>query len=252
MLNRKRRHNFGTSSCRNAAKTSQRLTMETIEKPKKAKKKIVKNRSKTTANIFQKKPEKPIQIANEELKKIIGEKAARKGCWIIYGVEKNGKTWFTLQLAKELAKFEKVNYISAEEGLEDSFTEAVKRAGITTTTKILWDEYLSVEEIIEKHKRQRSAPIIIIDNLTMYSDEMKPSELRKKLINELPDKLIIFVAHEERKDAYPALAKMAKKMAKVVFHIVGLKAIVTSRYSEGGEIEIDKQKSEIYHGKITN
>jgi hypothetical protein len=41
---------------------------------------------------------------------------------------------------------------------------------------------------------------------------------------------------------------MAKKLAKVIFHIEGLKAFVTSRFSIGGEIVIDEEKSEIYHG----
>ena len=82
----------------------------------------------------------------------------------------------------------------------------------------------------------------------MYSDEMKPTEIKKRLIDALPNKLIIFVAHEERKDAYPAVARMAKKLAKVIFHIEGLKAFVTSRFSPGGEIVIDERKSEIYHG----
>lgn len=206
-------------------------------------------RSKTTSNLFQKKKNALVVFTHTVLQSVIGN-AERKGCWIIYGCEKNGKTWFTLKLAKEIAKHERVAYISAEEGLDDSFTEAIRRAGITTSDDILWDEYLSVDEIIEKFQKQRSANIIIIDNLTMYSDEMKPTEIKKKLLDALPSKLIIFVAHEERKEAYPAIARMAKKLAKVIFHIEGLKAFVTSRFSPGGEIVIDEEKSEIYHGSV--
>ena len=204
-------------------------------------------RSKTTSSLFQKKKNALVVFTHMVLQSVIGN-AERKGCWIIYGCEKNGKTWFTLKLAKEIAKHERVAYISAEEGLDDSFTEAIRRAGITTADDILWDEYLSIDEIIEKFKKQRSANIIVIDNLTMYSDEMKPTEIKKKLLDALPSKLIIFVAHEERKEAYPAIARMAKKLAKVIFHIEGLKAFVTSRFSPGGEIVIDEEKSEIYHG----
>lgn len=188
-----------------------------------------------------------VQLAHPALAEIIG-KAERKGCWIVYGYEKNGKTWFALKLAKEIAKFERVAYVSAEEGLDDSFIEAVRRANITTADNILWDEYLTVDEIIEKFSKQRSANIIVIDNLTMYADEMKPTEIKKKLLDTLPNKLIIFVAHEERKEAYPAIARMAKKLAKVIFHVEGLKAFVTSRFSPGGEMIIDEEKSEIYHG----
>lgn len=205
-------------------------------------------RSKTTSNLFVKSKSATVHFANTVLLEIVGN-AERKGCWIIYGYEKNGKTWFTLKLAKEIAKFERVAYISAEEGLDDSFIEAVRRAGITTIDNILWDEYLSVDDIIHKFNKQRSANVIIIDNLTMYSDEIKPTEIKKKLMDALPNKLIIFVAHEERKEAYPAIARMAKKLAKVVFHVEGLKTFVTSRFSQGGEMVIDEQKSEIYWGK---
>lgn len=204
-------------------------------------------RSKTTSNLFAKKQTASVRFTNKEFKEVIGN-AERKGCWIIYGYEKNGKTWFTLKLAKEIAKHERVAYISAEEGLDTSFTNAVKRAGITTSDNILWDEYLPVEDIVKKFQKQRSANVIVIDNLTMYSDEMKPTEVKKKLMDALPNKLIIFVAHEERKEAYPAIARMAKKLAKVIFHIEGLKAFVTSRFSPGGELVIDEEKSEVYHG----
>lgn len=204
-------------------------------------------RSKTTSNLFAKKKTATVDFSNKEFLEVIGS-AERKGCWIIYGYEKNGKTWFTLKLAKEIAKHERVAYISAEEGLDDSFVEAARRVDISTSDDILWDEYLSVDEIIKKFQKQRSANIIIIDNLTMYSDEIKPTEIKKRLMDALPNKLIIFVAHEERKEAYPAIARMAKKLAKVIFHIEGLKAFVTSRFSKGGEIVIDEEKSEVYHG----
>lgn len=204
-------------------------------------------RSLTTTQLFQKRGDKPITIKDKVLKEVLGN-VVMAGCWIIYGAEKNGKTWFALWLAKQLARCERVNYISAEEGLADSFTSAVNRVGITTNDRIIWNEYLNVDDIIEKFSKQRSAKIIVIDNLTMYSDELRPIELKKKLLDALPNKLIIFVAHEERKQPYPAIANMAKKLSSVIFHIEGLKAFVTSRFSTGGEIVIDEEKSEIYWG----
>ena len=204
-------------------------------------------RSLTTKNLFEKKGGKPIQFFNEILRAVIGA-ATIMGCWIIYGSEKNGKTWFALWIAKQLSMFERVHYISAEEGTEDSFKIAVERAGITTDDNILWDDYLSIDEIIEKFKKQRSANIIVIDNLTMYADELKPSEIKKRLLAELPNKLIIFVAHEERKQPFPAIARHAKKMASVIFHVQGLKTFVTSRFSTGGEVIINEEKSTIFWG----
>jgi predicted ATP-dependent serine protease len=205
------------------------------------------SRSLTSRNLFEKRTGRTVQLSGILAEAVGG--AERRGCWMIYGAEKNGKTWFALTLAKNIAQFERVAYISAEEGLYSSFQNACRRASITVTDKILWNEYMSIDEIIEKYRHPRTPNIVFIDNLTIYTDEIKPGELKKKLINALPNKLIVFVAHEERKDAYPAIARMAKKMANVVIHIRGLKAFITSRFSEGGEMVIDEQKSALFWGE---
>ncbi|MDR3350731.1 MAG: hypothetical protein LBN98_03655 [Prevotellaceae bacterium] len=204
-------------------------------------------RSLTSRNLLEKHAGRTVQLSGV-LAEAVGNAECR-GCWIIYGAEKNGKTWFALTLAKEIARFERVGFVSAEEGLDKSFQDACLRAGITAADKILWDEYLSINEIIEKYRRPRTPNVVFIDNLTMYADELKPSELKKKLMDALPGKLIVFVGHEERKEAYPALARMAKKMAKVIIHIQGLKAFVISRFSAGGELSIDEQKSALFWGE---
>lgn len=211
------------------------------------------SRAKTTKNVFDKKPGKIVSIGDPVLSEAIG-KATRRGCWLIYGAEKNGKTWFSCRLAKELAKpdangvRDKVYYISAEEGLEDSFKGAMKRAGITTADRVLWDEYLTIEEMVEKFSKPKSANIIFVDNLTLYKGDLTPKELKIKLLDKLPDKLFVFVAHEERKEPAPDTARMAKKLAKVIVHVQGLTAFVTSRFSAGGEIVIDEEKSKIFWG----
>ena len=53
-----------------------------------------------------------------EWKKILGNRE-RKGCWMIYGNAKNGKTSFALRLANYLSSIEKVLYIAAEEGCDE-------------------------------------------------------------------------------------------------------------------------------------
>lgn len=204
-------------------------------------------RSLTTKNLLDKRLGAKISIKNRSLRELVGD-AGRRGCWLVYGNEKNGKTWFALQLAKELSKTERVGFISAEEGLDDSFIVATRRAGLTAKDKILWDEYLSVEAIIEKYSKRKAPNIIFIDNLMMYEDELRPSRLKIDLIDKLPDKLFILIAHEERREAYPAVARKAKKLAKVIINVRGLKADITSRFSAGGEVDIDDTKSEICWG----
>lgn len=204
-------------------------------------------RSLTARNLFEKRTGKTVRFDSDLLTEAIGE-AEMKGCWLIYGPEKNGKTWFTLQLVKALAYYDKVNYISAEEGTDLSFRKACERAGITSADKILFDEYLSLEEIREKFSKPKTANILVIDNLTIYPDEFKTFGMRD-FINAFPNKLIIFVAHEERKLPYPACAKMASKLAKVIVNVRGLKAFVVSRFSQGGSIDINEEMSEMYWGE---
>jgi len=204
----------------------------------------------TARNVIDKKITDRHRIAHEIIAKAIGD-AERKGCWLIYGFEKNGKTWFTLILAKALAVFEKVVYISAEEGTDFSFQMACERAGISASDNIVFSEYLSPDEIIEKFSKPKTPNIIIIDNLMIYRGKLKTDNLFE-FVNKMPNKLIIFVAHEKRNEAYPAVAEEAKRMAKVIIYIKGLRAFVTSRFSKGGTIDINDEKSEMYWGDSTS
>jgi len=204
-------------------------------------------RGRTTRNLFERKPSKIVQITNPVLGEAIG-KAERTGCWFIYGPEKNGKTTLALMLAQTLAKGERVAYISAEEGLDKSFTDACRRAGINVTDKILWEDYISVEDIVAAYSKSKAPRIIFIDNLTIYSDEITPKELKKKLIDALPGRLIVLIGHEERNLPYPAVARMASKMAKVNFRVQGLQASIVSRFGPGGDIVIDHDRAELYWG----
>jgi hypothetical protein len=208
-------------------------------------------RSLTTKNVLEKKHFAKIEFQSEVLREVVGE-ANRKGCWLIYGREKQGKTSLALQLLRDIIKTERVGYISAEEGLDDAFILAMKRAGVKITDKANWNEYLSIEDIVLKFRKHKSPDVIFIDNLTIYNDELKKVNIKKALLDKLPNKLFIFLAHEERKEPYPASARLASKLAKVIFHVSGLKASVTSRFSQGGEIEIDEKKCEVIWGGSTN
>ena len=206
-------------------------------------------KSLTAKNLFDKRIGKQVELTNPVLAEAIGA-AEMRGIWLFYGPEKNGKTWFVLQVARDLAATsrKKLAYISAEEGTDESFRLACERAGITADTRILFDEYMPIEDIIEKFSKPKTADIIFIDNLVVYADELRGLGVRD-LANALPDKLLVLVAHEERKEPYPASARMAKKLAKVHVNIKGLKAFVVSRFAQqGGEIVINDDLSEMYWG----
>ncbi len=205
-------------------------------------------RGRTTRNLFERKPSKIVSVANPLLEDAIGE-AEQTGCWFIYGPEKNGKTTLALMLAQALSSDEqRVAYISGEEGLDKSFTDACRRAGINVEDKILWEDYMSITDIVACYSRPKAPRIIFIDNLTVYHDEVTPKDLKKTLIDALPGRLIVLIGHEERGTPYPAVARMAGKLAKVIFHVRGLRASIVSRFGPGGEITIDEERAELYWG----
>lgn len=177
---------------------------------------------------------------------VLGE-LERNGIWIIYGNEKNGKTQFTLLLAEYLSKFEKLMYISAEEGTGFSFQQNLKRANIDAkTSKIMFYEYLLLDEIEEILSRREPPRIVVIDNATVYIDDLKTAQLRR-LKNKFPKVLFIIIAHEDKKEPVTAMAKLAKKLANVIIRVEGLTAFVGGR-CPGGIINIDLQKAMLYHG----
>lgn len=168
------------------------------------------------------------------------------GAWIVYGDEKNGKTWFSLMLAQYLSSFERTMYVSAEEGLSYFFVDAMKRAKIDPKNKSLqFSNYLSLDELSIKIAKQKAAKIIVIDNLLMY-DEVRSKKL-KDFIMKHQNKLLIFMSHEERKQPAGANGKMVKKLSNVIVRVVGLKCFVSGRVP-GGTFSIDKNSSELYHG----
>lgn len=169
------------------------------------------------------------------------------GIWLLYGKDKNGKTWGTLLITDYLSQFEKVLYVSAEEGTDMEFQAALKRANIDSNNKnIHFIEYEPLEDLKLRLSKHKSPKIVVIDNLTMYNDELKGKDI-KELKQEFPNKLFILLAHEERNQPYTAAAQMAKKLAKVIMRVKGLAITVGGRVP-GGNILIDIEKAMLYHG----
>lgn len=170
-----------------------------------------------------------------------------KGCWILYGQEKNGKTWFALFLLQVLSFFGKALYVSAEEGIGKTFTDSVRRAKIDTDiVNMKFCEYVRIDELDAALAKKRAPKFILIDNLTIYNDELKGVRL-DKLLKKHSDKLFIFLAHEENKQPYTAAAKRAKKLAQIIIHVEGLACQVFGR-CPGGTMLVDETAAKIYYG----
>lgn len=170
------------------------------------------------------------------------------GAWLIYGGEKNGKTWFALMLAGYISRFERTLYISAEEGTGKHFVASCKRANIEPgNSQLQFMEYMPLEELDERLKKRKAAKVIFIDNCTVYADELKGGVLRQLLLTH-NEKLFVFIAHEDKGEPYTASAKLARKLAKIIVRVEGLTASISGR-CPGGKISIDETKSALYWGE---
>ena len=179
-------------------------------------------------------------------KKIFGTPESN-GIWLIYGKEKNGKTWFSLKFAEYLSQFAKTLYLSIEEGTGKDFVEACRRAKLNPENgNLQFLEYITNEQLNKKLKMRNAARIVFIDNVTVYQDDLKYGKL-KKLSDDNPKVLFVYIAHEEKKEPYTATAKMAKKIAKIIVNIDGLACFVAGR-CPGGVISINEEKAMLYHG----
>ena len=175
----------------------------------------------------------------------------QSGAWIIWGAEKNGKTWFALKLADYISRFTRVLYVSAEEGVGLGFVEACKRAGLEAGNRsLMFNEYMDVSDISSMLKKRKSPKVVFLDNCTIYADAFKSSAFRD-FLKLHPEKLFVFIAHEEKGQPYTAAAKLAKKLAKITIHVQGLAAHIGGR-CPGGTISIDEEKAALYWGDQIN
>ena len=169
------------------------------------------------------------------------------GIWLVYGVDKNGKTWFALMLADYLTKFDRVLYVSAEEGASKAFRDTCQRVGLDANNRrIHVTEYMAIEDLEARICKRKSQRIILIDNLTIYKDELKKGDIQR-LAKEHPEKLFIYLAHEERNEPYTAMAKLARKLAKIIVNVKGLTCYISGR-CPGGVMTIDENKAQLYWG----
>jgi hypothetical protein len=168
------------------------------------------------------------------------------GAWLIYGEEKQGKTWFAILLANYLSQHARVLYVSAEEGISKNFADTCKRAGLSAKSKMAVSGYEPLPELEARLNSRRPPQVVVLDNLTKYSEEMKYGKLLK-LLHDYPDVLWLCLAHEEGGKPYTSTAKLCSRFAKIIVRVQGLKGFVKGR-CPGGEIMIDEEKAQLVWG----
>jgi archaellum biogenesis ATPase FlaH len=170
------------------------------------------------------------------------------GCWIIWGEASNGKTAFSLQLAKYLSQFTKVLFNSIEEGISKTLKDAIKREEmIEAQGNFLILDKEPIKSLEERLLRRRSPGVIIIDSI-QYTGLNKISA--KELVDRHPGKLFIFTSHASGKYPEGRTAGAIRYHANVKIRIEGFRAFVQSRY--GGDLtkyyEIYKEGAARYWG----
>jgi hypothetical protein len=173
------------------------------------------------------------------------------GTWIVYGSVKNGKTSFTMMLAKYLTRFEIVAYNSVEEGLSLSMQESFKRTGMEEVkSRFLLLNKENQQELIIRLRRRKSPNVVIIDSLQFW--EMTFKEY-KELKEAFPNKLFIYISHatgnSEKSTPDGNTALRIWRDANVSFRIEGFKAFPIGRYGGGKPVVINGERAVKYWAK---
>lgn len=167
-----------------------------------------------------------------EFKKLLGTPEC-SGIWIIWGESFNGKTGFSLQLAKALTKSGKVFYNTLEEGARKSMQNAIVSQNMQEVkSRFTIGNREGIDDLKERLRRKKSPDIIFIDSLQYTGLNKKEYKLLKE---EFHNKLFIFISHADGKNPEGSLAKFVKYDADVKIRVEGYRAMCLSRL--GGDKE---------------
>jgi len=170
------------------------------------------------------------------------------GVWLMWGHSGNGKTRFSMQLAKYLTRFGRVAYNTLEEGASKSFKMAVEATKMIEVKKkfIILDRE-PIDELKIRLRKRKSPDIIVVDSF-QYTGLNKKEY--KELKEEFGKKLFIFISHAEGKNPEGRIAKFVRYDADVKILIQGYKAFITSRYGGGKEYVVWDKGAKEYWGEI--
>jgi len=172
------------------------------------------------------------------------------GSWLIWGNPGNGKTRFSLQLAKYMSLFCRIAINSLEEGLSFSMKRAFEQERMHEVKgRVILLDKEPIQDLIERLLKPKSPQVVIIDSFQYgglnYNDY-------KKLIRRFPRKLFVWISHAEGKEPAGRTARSVKYDANVKIHIEGFRAHAISRYGGGEPYTIWPEGAERYWGISNN
>ncbi len=172
-----------------------------------------------------------------------------KGTWCIGGLPKNGKTSFTMQLAKYLTRWHLVAYNSIEEGISASFAETLRRCRMdeVKANRFIVLNNEDIKDIECRLSKRKSPKIVIIDSIQFLGLNTETYLRWKK---RFPEKLFIYITHLQGQ--YPE-GKTALKIwrdSDVVIKVEGFRAYPTSRYGGGKPITVCEEKAAMFEMQL--
>lgn len=171
--------------------------------------------------------------------------------WFISGASAQGKSSFVMQLAKKLCEYGKTLYVSAEEGIRQSFQRRLEMFEMNSVgRKLSIIENPDINLLKERLSKPKSPRFVIIDSFQManwtYQDAME-------LIDTFNKKSFIFISQEYKSRPMGADAVRLRYAAGVKIRVSGFMALCSGREKEtagGGGFVVWDEGAIRYGNKI--
>lgn len=171
--------------------------------------------------------------------------------WFISGASAQGKSSFVMQLAKKFCEYGKTLYVSAEEGIRQSFQRRLEMFEMNSVgRKLSIIEDPDINLLKERLSKPKSPRFIIIDSFQManwtYQDAMELIEMFNK-------KSFIFISQEYKSRPMGADAVRLRYAAGVKIRVSGFMALCSGREKEtagGGGFVVWDEGAIRYGNKI--
>ena len=171
--------------------------------------------------------------------------------WFISGASAQGKSSFVMQLAKKFCEYGKTLYVSAEEGIRQSFQRRLEMFEMNSVgRKLSIIEDPDINLLKERLSKPKSPRFIIVDSFQManwtYQDAME-------LIEKFNKKSFIFISQEYKSRPMGADAVRLRYAAGVKIRVSGFMALCSGREKEtagGGGFVVWDEGAIRYGNKI--
>lgn len=170
---------------------------------------------------------------------------------IIWGASAQGKTSFSIQLAKYLCNFGRVAYNSLEEGVSHTMQMAVAEHNLKSCGRkfILLDrEPWSV--MMERMSKQKAPQFLFVDSVQYAGVGIREYKALKEFMQR-SNRGLIFISHARGNEPKGALADFIRYDVDIKIMVKGYRAYPEGRLNGGGDYyDIWPERSAKYYAEI--